>query len=287
VRGIFTLLLFFGGMISSKGQILLFFGNNSLALIEHTDSAAIASPESDEEIAERDTTILLFSWDNSRVHIDSVDLSGMTDTINLSLISKSNPHFFLPIEGEIVDNFHWRHTRHHNGLDIRLNTGDTVYAAFDGLVRYAQYNTGGYGNLVVLRHYNMLETYYGHFSKILVTPDTYVKAGTPIGLGGSTGRSTGPHLHFEVRYLGNALDPERIIDWQCGSLTCTEIDIHRDLFKHKFEKPKVSVSYHRVRSGETLSAIARKYNTSVTTICRLNGIRQSSVIRPGQSLRVK
>lgn len=257
----------------------------------HRDSLNNDSTNFADLSASADTSIFFYSWDVNTVHVDSVNLSGMTDSIRLVLTTLRNPHFFLPIEGKVVSDFHWRtRSRHHNGLDISLNTGDTVYAAFDGVVRYAQYNTGGYGNLVVLRHYNMLETYYGHFSSILVIPGTYVKAGTPIGLGGSTGRSSGPHLHFEVRYLGNAIDPESVIDWNCGSLACNDLVLHSGLFKQKSvvaTSTAATSAYHKVKSGETLYAISRRYGTPVNTICRLNGIRTTSTIRPGQRLRVK
>jgi len=235
--------------------------------------------------AKADTAIFLADWNTSKTHIDSIDLSNITDSIYLVLADKTHPHFALPIEGEVRDNFRWRSTRHHNGVDIRLNTGDTVYAAFDGLVRYAQYNHGGYGNLVVIRHYNGLETYYGHFSKIFADTNQYVKAGTAIGLGGSTGRSTGPHLHFEIRYLGNPIDPEKIIDWECASLNSFEFVVHRDLFKHAREMKERA--YYKVKSGDNLSAIARRNHTSVKNICRLNGIKTTSIIRPGQKLRVR
>jgi len=273
---------------ANQAQILIYASSHAFSLMEKKDSITIEFERMAVPVYTIDTTFFFYKWDNSQVHLDSIDLTGMADTIQIELINQVAQHFVLPIEGAIVDNFHWRKYRHHNGLDIKLNTGDTVYAAFDGIVRYAQFNTGGYGNLVVLRHYNMLETYYGHFSKILVDADAFVKAGTPIGLGGSTGRSTGPHLHFEVRYLGNAIDPEKLIDWDCGSLTCYQLDIHKELFKNESVKHQHrSNSYYKVRSGDTLSAIARKNGTTIQTICRLNGLKQSSTIRPGQSLRVR
>lgn len=288
ISGLFQKTLFFFTLLLvtpfAKSQILIYTGSQALTLIERKDSIQMGMEEFFEKTETIDTNYFFYKWDNNNVHLDSVDLSDITDTIYLKLISSVAPHFVLPIEGDVVDNFHWRKYRHHNGLDIRLKTGDTVYAAFDGIVRYAQYNTGGYGNLVVLRHFNMLETYYGHFSKILVQPDAFVKAGTPIGLGGSTGRSTGPHLHFEVRYLGNAIDPEKIIDWECGSLTGYELTLHQGFFKHKKEQQQRS--YYKVRSGDTLTSIARKNGTTVQTLCRLNGLKQTSVIRIGQTLRV-
>ena len=102
----------------------------------------------------------------------------------------------------------------HKGIDVKVYIGDTIYAAFDGQVRTATIDPNGYGKYVVIRHYNGFETVYGHMSKQLVNANDFVQAGEPIGLGGNTGRSTGSHLHFEVRFLGVAIDPAEIFDFK-------------------------------------------------------------------------
>ncbi len=107
----------------------------------------------------------------------------------------------------------------HRGIDIKVYTGDTIYAAFDGKVRITKYNAGGWGYYVVIRHPNGLETLYGHLSKQLVKEDQIVRAGQPIGLGGSTGRSSGSHLHFETRLLGKAIDPAKMFDFESQDVT--------------------------------------------------------------------
>jgi murein DD-endopeptidase MepM/ murein hydrolase activator NlpD len=104
----------------------------------------------------------------------------------------------------------------HQGVDIKANFTDTIYAAFDGKVRVSRYDVGGYGNFVVIRHYNGLETVYGHMSRNMVVPNQYVIAGQPIGMAGSTGRSSGVHLHFEMRFCGIALDPQKLISFENG-----------------------------------------------------------------------
>ena len=101
----------------------------------------------------------------------------------------------------------------HNGLDLKVNIGDTIVAAFDGKVRIVKYERRGYGKYVVIRHDNGLETVYGHLSKQLVEENQLVKAGEVIGLGGNTGRSTGSHLHFETRFLGIAINPIYMFDF--------------------------------------------------------------------------
>lgn len=122
-----------------------------------------------------------------------------------------------PIEGQkITSNYGYRSRfgRMHYGIDLKLNVGDTVRAAFSGKVRLTKYEGRGYGYYVVIRHNNGMETIYGHLSRFLVKPNQYVKAGEPIALGGNTGRSTGAHLHFETRYLGIPINPAAIIDFE-------------------------------------------------------------------------
>lgn len=207
--------------------------------------------------------------------------------------------------GRITSRYGPRRGRAHQGLDIGLKTGDPIYATFDGKVRFSK-AAGDYGNLIVIRHNNGLETYYAHLSQRDVEVGDWVVAGQQIGLGGSTGRSTGPHLHFEVRYRGQSFDPERIIDFTTGDLRRPELLLRRRHFSiyAKYEqdftdeeevakqeeaerKAAAAVQYHTVRSGDTLGALARKYGTSVSRLCQLNGIKSTSILRIGQRLRVK
>ena len=95
----------------------------------------------------------------------------------------------------------------HQGIDFGLSIGDTVYSSFCGEVRIVAYQPDGYGNVVVVRNYNMSETLYGHLDKSLVRNGQKVVTGEPIGIGGNTGTSTGPHLHFEIRSSGYSFNP--------------------------------------------------------------------------------
>lgn len=192
--------------------------------------------------------------------------------------------FSMPVIGKTNSKFGWRRGRVHSGIDLDLETGDPVGAMLDGIVQKAQY-TGGYGNLVVVQHENGLETYYAHLSKIKVEPGQKVESGEIIGLGGSTGRSTGPHLHFEIRYKGAAFDPSYLIDFDKKELRTSDLALEKSTFKVINEK--ASVKYYTVRSGDTLSKIASKNGTSVNAICKLNGISSKKVIKPGQRLRIK
>ena len=192
-----------------------------------------------------------------------------------------------PFEGKITSNFGWRRRRMHKGVDIKVYTGDTIRAAFSGKVRVRRYERRGYGYFLVLRHDNGLETVYGHLSKFLVQQDQVVKAGQPIALGGNTGRSTGSHLHFETRFLGVVINPNELFDFKNHTA-------HRDEYVFRTRRAKLiasgmmgpdGIAYHRVKSGDTLGRIARKYGVSITYLCRINKIRSTSVLRIGQRLR--
>ena len=182
-----------------------------------------------------------------------------------------------------------RRRRMHKGIDLKVLRGDTIRASFNGKVRIKAFERRGYGYYVVLRHPNGLETIYGHLSKILVEENQIVRAGETIGLGGNTGRSTGSHLHFETRFLGQAINPAEIIDFENG-VPHQDTYVFRNV-KINGRKSNIYTSssdrmvYHRVKSGDTLGKIARMYGTSVNELCRLNGVKGTSVLRIGQSIR--
>ena len=236
--------------------------------------------------------------------------------------------FHMPCDSRMVtSHYGYRRSfrRQHYGTDIKVFVGDTIRAAFSGKVRVVedQGYRRGYGKYIVVRHPNGLETVYGHLSRHLVKPDQIVKAGEAIGLGGNTGRSTGSHLHFETRFLGQFINPEKLFDFEaqdvkgdfylfCSSgrgtmLAATdnvdggeeEMDeetaqalmakeAESEAFQQKKiqemrEKPRTRV--HKVKSGETLSSIARKCGTSIDRLCRMNNIKRTTILRPGQILR--
>lgn len=182
-----------------------------------------------------------------------------------------------------------RRRRNHYGLDIKVNVGDTIRAAFDGKIRIVK-NEGrrGYGKYIVIRHTNGLETVYGHLSKQLVAVDENVKAGDVIGLGGSTGRSTGSHLHFETRFLGIPINPAFMFNFE-------QQDIVAD--SYTFNKKGSAASnntqlagsgrgvMYKVKKGDTLSSIAAKQGVTVAKLRQLNRLGKRSIIRPGQVLR--
>lgn len=220
-------------------------------------------------------------------------------------------HFCMPTTSKVItSNFGRRWGRMHKGIDVKVYIGDTIRAAFSGKVRIVRYEAKGYGNYVVIRHYNGLETIYGHMSKHLVEENQTVKAGEPIGLGGNTGRSTGSHLHFETRLCGVALNPALMFDFRNQDVTGDTYLFRRDTYDNeselankergKAESDYASTSkrgssskksdsgdirYHKVKRGETLSSIAKKRNTTIEELCKLNHITKRMRIRPGQILR--
>lgn len=237
-----------------------------------------------------------FSWDYEHVDSPAFNPSEMTEPIVLELVDDDDCYFHPPLEStKVTSHYGWRWKRMHRGTDIGLTTGDTIRAAFDGVIRMDRYNPGGYGNYIVIRHYNGLETLYAHMSMILVERNQTVRAGDPIGLGGSTGRSTGPHLHFETRYKGQAFDAERIIDFEKQELKDTVITIEKNWFMNPTTQANRTVGstsvtgpkYYTVRKGDTLGHIARRHGTTVTRLCQLNGIKSTSILRIGQKIRVK
>lgn len=222
-------------------------------------------------------------WDEHNIHAYEYDLTKKHDTTHI-VLSHAECDYHLPCPGHVTSDFGERGARYHYGIDIKLYKGDPVKSAFEGTVRISQYSKS-YGHVVVVRHNNGLETLYAHLSKRKVKPGDHVEAGELIGLGGNTGRSSGAHLHFECRYLGEPLNPNDVIDFETGQLKSDFMEISASNFDYL--KKARAKKYHRVRSGDTLYGIARRYRTSVNTLCRLNGIRESSILRIGQSLRYR
>lgn len=235
-------------------------------------------------------------WNNNIHSYKEVPLSELPDEIDLMLVDSAHS-FCAPITGRITSRYSFRKTRNHNGTDIKLEVGDPIRAAFDGKVRVSEYTkrTGGYGNLIVIRHPNGLETYYAHLSARNVQVGEIVKAGEIIGKGGNTGRSTGSHLHFEMRYRGQSFDPERLVDFQTGALRDTLYTIKKhyfSIYSHygQTDEESYAESQHKtykIKSGDTLSGIAMKNGTTVSNLCKLNGIKSTTMLRVGRTIFVR
>ncbi len=224
------------------------------------------------------------NWNNQYVHAYGNAIIPETYTIDLT-------GFHMPTPStKITSPFGPRWRRMHNGLDLKVNIGDTIVAAFDGKVRIVKYERRGYGKYVVIRHDNGLETVYGHLSKQLVEENQLVKAGEVIGLGGNTGRSTGSHLHFETRFLGIAINPIYMFDFPKQDIVADTYTFRKTkgvkrTGSHDTQAADGTIRYHKVKSGDTLSRIAKLRGVSVSTLCKLNRIKPTTTLRIGQVLR--
>jgi murein DD-endopeptidase MepM/ murein hydrolase activator NlpD len=267
--------------------------NVTIAPADTNDTAFTA--ESQENEFQEDLDSLLssnqdidtsFAWSTSKINSGHFDSEKWTDTSRLVLVDSAQKKFFVhPCYGKVTSNFGARHWLWHYGVDTKLLRGDTVRAAFEGVVRVKEYDRHGYGVVIVMRHINGLETIYGHLSKAEVVPGQRLKAGDVIGRGGSTGHSTGPHLHLEMRYYGEPFDPNCIIDFENGTLKSYTLVLTKDNFAYLIELRKIT--WHTIRRGENLGLIARRYHTKVTTICKLNHISGRTILRIGRKIAVK
>ena len=258
--------------------------------------------------AEPELDIYTEGWNSKSVNA----YAGM-EVPDMQTIDVSN--FAMPCPGYVTSPYGYRprFRREHKGIDLKLQTGDTVYAAFPGRVRLTNFERRGYGHYVILRHPNGLETVYGHLSKILVKPDQDVKVGEPIALGGNTGRSFGSHLHLETRYMGTPINPAAIFDFANQTVHTDTYTFDKDTYKkpRNFD-PAANTEYARqyrathpqkatassssgckgsksytIRRGDTLSRIASRNGVTVRQLCRLNGMTTKTKLTPGKKIRLR
>ena len=260
--------------------------------------------------AQRDEKVFSENWNTTVTHVYyGVIADNLPESTAIQLVDSLTGHHY-PYKGYMSSKYGPRKGRSHQGVDLPLKTGDPIYATFDGVVRYSASSSSGYGNLVIVRHDNGLETYYAHLSERSVEANDRVVAGQQIGKGGSTGRSSGPHLHFETRYKGQSFDPERLFDFKTGELRNSEILLKRRHFSihSKYEQdfndeeevakqeaaeraaasaPKQTAQYHTIVAGDTFGSLARKYGTTSEAIQKLNPGVEPTKIRIGQKICVK
>lgn len=226
----------------------------------------------------------------SEVEKRGINLSGSSYDNSLTtgiMLSK----FEFPVHNKIISRFGPRRGRMHNGLDIRSATGDTILAAFEGQIIRSRYYYG-FGNLITIQHKKNIKTYYAHLSKFLVKSGSWVTKGEPIGLAGSTGRSTGSHLHFEIRENNHAYDPELVYDFKSGEIrddveTVKSLaQLQRRLIPKGYSVNEGVPQYYTVRSGDSLWRISRRFKMSINHICRVNYITENSILKVGQALKL-
>ena len=262
---------------------------------EEEDDELLKSFNLSDEGAESEDEILWEGFDTDAIHLPKLDVSTITDPIRIALTDAARGEKFTwptPWNARPTSHFGPRRRRFHYGLDLAQPTGEPIYAAFDGVVRISKRNRS-YGNLVIIHHSNGLETYYAHMSKRNVSVGEHVKSGEIIGLCGNTGRSFGSHLHFEIRYMGNAINPENVLDCTTHDLINNTLVLTPSSFRKVAKGGKggrggavSSSGWYRVRQGDTLEKIARRNGTTVKKLCQLNGISQNKVLHPGDRLKV-
>ena len=252
-----------------------------------------------------DETIYTQNWDTTKIHVYKEELKDLPMSMVIDLVDTLKS-YHCPITGRVTSKYGPRRRGIHQGTDIDLETGDPIYATFDGRVRVTTYIARGYGHLIIIRHDNGLETFYAHLSEINVKPGDWVTAGQLIGKGGNTGRSTGSHLHYEIRYKGHSFDPERLIDFTTGTLRRETFLLKRTYYSpysrftqdfdeevqsdeedKKIAAEAAAIKYHIVKKGDTLGRIAINNHTTVTKLCQLNGIKKTTTLRIGQRIRVR
>ena len=245
-------------------------------------------------------------WTHDGTNPYGIAQADLPDAWSIWLVD-SLDQYHCPFQGSVYHRgkFGVRRGRRHQGVDIPLKTGDPVYATFTGKVRVSRY-WGAFGNLIVIRHENGIETFYAHLSKRNVEVGDWVNAGDVIGLGGSTGRSTGPHLHFETRYNGFAFDPQWLIDFEKGILRHRlfvlkkkyfniysnyeqdfEDEIKNEEDDKKEDAEREAMRWYTIKSGDTLGRIAINNGTTVNALCRLNGIKPTTTLKIGRKIRVR
>ncbi|MBP7497459.1 MAG: peptidoglycan DD-metalloendopeptidase family protein [Bacteroidales bacterium] len=244
-------------------------------------------------------------WDNNNIRMKRYNPSTMNDTTRIFFNNSIENKFIFPCKCKYISGYGYRGRHFHSGVDLKLNKGDSILSALPGKVRITRY-ISGYGKVIVIRHYNGLETVYAHLSKIIVKVNQDVEAGELIGYGGCTGRATTNHLHFEVRYLEHTINPEQFINFNKNSLNKDTLILTSNIFKstktnikpsnykkskkinHNYYNKKItSGNYHIIRKGDTLSLIAKKYGTSVEKLCKLNNISKTKILHLGNKIIIK
>ncbi|MBL4754319.1 MAG: peptidoglycan DD-metalloendopeptidase family protein [Flavobacteriales bacterium] len=251
-----------------------------IQLVVRSKYAKIVKAELAAAEKRRPATQYYGKWDTYNTHPYPESLSRNDTSVEL-VLTQPGESYVPPVIGVITSNF--GDGRNHSGMDIDLQVWDTVVSAFSGVVRIARTH-GGYGRVVVVRHYNGLETLYAHLHRLKVKPGQKVKAGELVGLGGSSGHSSGSHLHFEARFKGKPLNPRNFIDYRNNVLVNDTVILNKTKWSYSVV-PK-GLKYHRVNKGEFLYLISKQYGISINRLCELNGITRNSILRVGQKLRI-
>lgn len=220
---------------------------------------------------------------------ESFHPTTMKEPVFVELFNVSQKKYWAP---PLLDtqnktsNFGLRWGKFHHGVDLAARSGTPVMTVFDGVVKLSTYG-GGYGNYIIIRHDNGLETLYAHLSRRKVLAGQRVQAGDLIGLVGSTGYSTGPHLHFEVRYKGYTFNPLLLYDFKrTYQIRSDKFFLQPHHFRHYGNTTeKKHYVFYEVGQNETLEIIAKRYQISTESIIRLNRLSNPKLYS-GQIIRL-
>jgi murein DD-endopeptidase MepM/ murein hydrolase activator NlpD len=230
------------------------------------------------------------TWDTknfrNKINID-LDSSYL-----IQLTSEKYGDYFHPVcksslkkyEGMVTSKQGWRDAKRHNGVDINMDQWDSVQCAFSGRVRFVK-EFEGYGKVVVVRHYNGLETIYAHLAKFKVKPGQMINAGDLIGLAGNTGNSEGSHLHFEIRFKDQVLNPENLIDFSGYTLRSQKILVKKT--GNSFVAVPKDNLFHVIERGDYPFRIASRYGMSVDYFCEINKISTKTKLKVGESVIIE
>lgn len=231
-------------------------------------------------------------WNNEHIRIRKTEIPFLNDTLQFLLVNDTSQFVYPLLSNKVCSPYGFRRNNMHTGIDIKASLNDSIVSCFDGVVRMAKVYSG-YGKVVVIRHYNGLETVYAHLNRIVVKNGQKVSAGQFIGLAGRTGRATTEHLHFEVRFLYEHFNPTFMIDFEQKQLLSDTLILTPQKMKIKSNvttttaNVPLNADYHIVKKGDTLYGISRKYGISLKQILQLNHIEETSILHIGQKIKLK
>ena len=218
---------------------------------------------------------------------DTSVVQGKTVNVDRDYLDFSNMLIPVTHEAKLGSPYGIRDHRLHRGVDVKIIRDEPIVAALPGIVIMSKYNPGGYGHYVLVQHDHDIQTLYGHLSKREVKVGDKLLPGDIVGLGGNSGRSSGAHLHFEIRYGNYNIDPETVINFPKWELTEKASHISKSdvITAHRKMQWRRKKEEDVVKKGDTLESIAAWFNISVKALCRINNITPDTPIRIGQRLR--
>lgn len=238
------------------------------------------------------------SWSTEFISQENLQIPFSNQQLKIVLTQPNSP-FYFPCQGTILQSFSNKAKKQHWGIDIQTNANDPVVACFDGVVRLVR-EFDQYGNVIIIRHYNGLETIYGHLGKVDVKPGQRIQAGELIGTCPAY-HDDDEYLHFETRFFNQPFNPQLFIDKETHRLlsdtlvltpqdmveTSTTQSVATNSSTSNTSATTSAANIHVVKEGDTLYKISRQYNISVEKILQLNHLKENSILSLGQKIRIR